>query len=98
MASFFNFGNIDILTEGDTGMMGAIGMFFVRNPVQVVNSIQILLGEIRSIPPKYRHSAESNNIVKVADTKNSEKNSSQNTKRTSIHTADTRGKIRDILR
>lgn len=101
LASFFNFGNIDILTEGDSGMMGSIGMFFVRNPVQVVNSIQILLGEIRSIPPKYRHTVESNNVIKVAGANTApiaHENNEKNDERISLHTADTRGKIRDILR
>ena len=43
IASFFNFGNIDILTEGDMGMMGAITMFYVTSPGEVAKDIERLL-------------------------------------------------------
>ncbi len=58
LASFFNFGNIDILTEGDQGSLGAMQMFYVTSPAKVVNSIQTLLGEKRSMTPKQREELE----------------------------------------
>lgn len=111
LAGFFNYGNIDILTEGDTANIGSMKMFFVTSPVKVVNSIQQLLGEIRSIPPKLRDEIASNNVVQIEqlnslDSTEQEKNIQQEEDQnkdkeqgmTKLHTMDTRGKVRDILR
>lgn len=44
IASFFNYGTVDILTEGDTqAMMGTMSMYYVTNPDDVVANIQSLL-------------------------------------------------------
>ena len=46
IASFFNYGTVDILTEGDTqAMMGTMSMYYVTNPDGVVSNIQSLLDE-----------------------------------------------------
>ena len=46
IASFFNYGTIDVLTEGDTQMMmGTMSMFYVTDPDGVVANIQTLLKE-----------------------------------------------------
>lgn len=97
LASFFNFGTIDILTEGDTGSLGALSMYFVTNPVKVVSSIQMLLGEVRSIPPNMRDEIQSNEVI--IPVKNIAKKITNETEDTRIklHTMDTRGKVRDII-
>lgn len=103
-ASFFNFGNIDILTEGDTGMLGALTMYYVTNPTKVVNSIQTLLGEERSMPPKKREALHQAHDTKINETiiniTSTDPISGNGAKQdvTSLHAMDTRGKIRDILR
>lgn len=78
-----------------------MAMNFVTSPVAVVNSIQQLLGEIRSIPPKMRDEVPTNNLVKIENTTPIEVTPTTSEKQkdlTNLHTLDTRGKIRDILR
>jgi len=44
IASFFNYGTVDILTEGDTqAMIGTMSMYYVTDPDWVVTNIQSLL-------------------------------------------------------
>lgn len=51
IASFFNYGTVDVLTEGDTqAMMGTMSMFYVTDPDGVVANIQSLL----DTPPEKR--------------------------------------------
>ncbi len=55
LASFFNFGNIDILTEGDSqAMLGTLNMYYVTSPDEVTSSIQILLDEQGFDPKVYK--------------------------------------------
>lgn len=76
-----------------------MAMNFITSPVAVVNSIQQLLGEIRSIPPKMRDETPSNNLVKIENPVPFEAITNENQQDlTKLHTIDTRGKIRDILR
>lgn len=78
-----------------------MSMNFVTAPVNVVNSVQQLLGEIRSIPPKMRDEVPSNNTVKIENHEPIEVAPTQidnPSEMTKMHTMDTRGKIRDILR
>ena len=109
LASFFNFGNIDILTEGDNNLIGTMMMYYVISPVEVVNSIQSLLGEVRSIPPKYRNQIPGNEVVTVTNPELIKKmNAVVEEEKTTLKTIqhdmtelkamDTRGKVRDILR
>lgn len=89
IASFFNYGNVDILTEwDDQAMIGTMSMYYVTDPDAVVANIQSLLKEdanereiriIHQDPPR-----ES----KVATSQISTKE----------HSLDTREKIRDVLR
>ena len=105
LASFFNYGNIEILAEGDNNHVGSMLMTFVKAPVNTVNSIQALLGEVRSIAPKLRAKAETNDVVRIIGKDNSPITSqpTEETKNTheealKMHAIDTREKIRDILR
>lgn len=109
LASFFNFGNIDILTEGDNNLIGTMMMYYVMSPVEVANSIQSLLGEVRSIPPKYRNQIPGNEVVTVTNPELIKKmNAVVEEEKTTLKTIqhdmtelkamDTRGKVRDILR
>lgn len=44
IASFFNYGTVDILTEWDNiTMMGSMSMYYVQDPDGVVNNIELLL-------------------------------------------------------
>lgn len=101
LASFFNFGNIDILTEGDQGSLGAMQMFYVTSPAKVVNSIQSLLGERRSMTPKEREIQAQKEIEKapivevVVDTPTPTMPTKEETKH---HTRDIRSKVDNILR
>lgn len=104
-ASFFNYGDIDILTEWDSSMIGAMKMNYVTSPTNVVNSIQMLLGEIRSIPPKYRNGEEPlppGEIIKKIDNEEEKKNNEGHSFRKPVahsvlQTEDTSEKVRDIL-
>lgn len=50
IASFFNYGTVDVLTEGDTqAMMGTMSMYYVTNPDEIVAGIQSLLDEDEQI-------------------------------------------------
>lgn len=108
LSSFLNVGNIEILTEWDTsysGYIGTITMYFVKNPVQVVNSMQVLLGEVRSIPPKLREQIRSNNIVNIVKEELVEETHKEQNKKSidgeemiDMYAIDTRWKVRDILR
>ena len=85
IASFFNYGTIDVLTEGDTQMMmGTMSMYFVTDPDGVVASIQNLLKE---------GDETATTVVKSQTIIN------ENTPiTTQEHALDTREKIRDVLR
>lgn len=85
IASFFNYGTIDVLTEWDTQMMmGTMSMYYVTDPDGVVASIQKLLKEGDEIGAT---------IVKSQTIINEDARLNVNE-----HTYDTREKIRDVLR
>ncbi len=93
IASFFNYGTIHVLTEGDTqAMMGTMSMFYVTNPDGVVAHIQSLLdagkNELRNVTlkPIIKDTAETPTPVKP-----------KNAQHTSRHTLDTREKIRAVI-
>ncbi len=90
IASFFNYGTVDVLTEGDTqAMMGTMSMYYVTDPDNVVSNIQSLLDtpedkqiqrkEVEPIMPAHPRKIDYEISVKE-------------------HTFDTRGRIRDVLR
>lgn len=90
LASFFNYGTVDVLTEGDTqAMMGTMSMFYVTDPDGVVTSIQSLLDtpedervqKKKTIEPTPHTPRKIEYEIGVKE-----------------HTIDTRGKIRDVLR
>lgn len=82
IASFFNYGTVDILTEGDTqAMMGTMTMYYVANPDEVVSNIQSLLDtkeKWRITPVELQE-----NIAEIGAKE---------------HSYDTRNKVRDVLR
>ena len=88
IASFFNYGTIDILTEWDTqDMLWTMTMYYVTDPDTVVSNIQSLLKEWRD-----HHGVgtvvESQTIInEVVSGITPEE-----------HALDTREKIRDVLR
>jgi hypothetical protein len=86
IASFFNYGTIDILTEGDTtDMLGTMTMYYVTDPDGVVASIQTILKEARDM--EGTTIVESQTIINENTRINSDE-----------HAFDTREKIRDVLR
>jgi len=88
IASFFDYGTVDVLTEGDTqAMMGTMNMYYVTDPDGVVANIQSLLDAPESEIQEIRENMEEKKIL-----------SPKNELKTKAHTIDTRGKIRDVLR
>lgn len=85
IASFFNYGTVNILTEWDTAMIGTMSMFYVTNPDKAVAYIQSLIDN--STP-----STKNTETIDKKETPKKEKNHSNR------HTIDTREKIRDVLR
>ncbi len=104
IASFFNFGNIDVLTEGDRGMLWAMTMYYVTNPNTVVTSIQQLLDEKKAIRSKNEEEegkpkkSPAQNIAKANAASPQKTQQIPNQDYCSLHTMDTRCKVRDILR
>lgn len=93
IASFFNYGTINILTEGDNAMIGTMSMYYVTNPDKAVSLIQSLVDEVKNTP-----------IETIVISDSAQKNESwikkpQERKLWSQrHSLDTREKIRDVLR
>ncbi len=86
IASFFNYGTVDILTEWDTqAMMWTMSMYYVTDPDGVVANIQSLLDDEK----------EGNTKTKERVTGVQQKNAFEDTRR---HSVDTRERIRDVLR
>lgn len=97
IASFFNFGTINVLTEGDTqAMMGTMSMYYVTNPDGVVANIQSLLDE-KSEERKEKAAAMLEEVVQAVHT-TKPATEKPHKKETNRHTLDTREKIRDVLR
>lgn len=95
LASFFNFGNIDILTEGDSlAMLGTLNMYYVTSPDAVVTSIQTLLDEQGFDPKKHKSNLESSLIHPTAFTPQHPQTNDTGTRE---HTLETREKIQDVL-
>ncbi len=87
IASFFDYGTVDVLTEWDSfAMMWVMSMYYVTDPDWVVSSIQMLLKDW--IPWNWSTSTviESQTIINDNDITSHE------------HAMDTRGKVRDVLR
>ncbi len=86
IASFFDYGTVDILTEGDTqAMMGTMSMYYVTDPDRIVSNIQSLLDTPES-ERKSKKSIQIKNqpiVTAYIDTKN--------------HTLNTKWQVRDIL-
>lgn len=87
IASFFNYGTVDVLTEGDTqAMMGTMSMYYVTDPDEVVAGIQSLLDEDEQI-----QKPREQDIPKSTETMTGKP------LWTKEHSYDTRSKIRDVL-
>lgn len=87
IASFFDYGTVDVLTEWDTfAMMGVMSMYYVTDPDGVVSSIQTLLKDWISWNWGSSTVIESQTIINDNDITSHE------------HAMDTRGKVRDVLR
>jgi len=95
IASFFNYGTVDILTEWDTqAMMGTMSMYYVTDPDWVVANIQSLLDEDKGKSGETRREAN----IKNQDTSKTTSLVKENMESSRRHTVDTRERIRDVLR
>jgi hypothetical protein len=89
IASFFNYGNVEILTEWDNqAMMGTMSMYYVTDPDGIVTDIQSLLKEWKSENNNSTTIIESQTVVTSDDGDISSRE----------YTVDTRSKVRDVLR
>ncbi len=91
IASFFNYGTIHILTEGDTAMIGTMSMYYVTNPDKAVSLIQSFIDDDSQLSEKkfYKNDTTQEIQDSIAITQKVD------SKR---HSLDTREKIRDVLR
>lgn len=86
IASFFDYGTVDILTEWDSqAMMGTMSMYYVTDPDRIVTNIQALLDV-----PEWERKVKKQKIETI-------KKSTQNHTEIIEHTVDTREQVRDIL-
>ena len=96
IASFFNYGTVHILTEGDSQeMMGTMSMYYVTNPDNVVTCIHTLIDDYsweNTIKQSNKKNLESASVLPE------ETRSQLNTNNSKRHSLDTREKIRDVLR
>lgn len=86
ISSFFNYGNVDVLTEGDnSSMMGTMSMYYVTDPDGVVANIQSLLDEEKEemMKPTKAPTLPTHEELQNIGTKE--------------HSYDTRSKVRDVL-
>lgn len=89
IASFFNYGNVEILTEWDNqAMMGTMSMYYVTDPDGIVTDIQSLLKEWKDEGNAPTTIIENQTVVTSDDGDISSRE----------HTVDTREKVRDVLR
>lgn len=85
IASFFNYGNVDVLTEWDNStMMGTMSMYYVTDPDGVVTNIQSLLDEEKEEMRQWT----------ISTTPSHEETQNIGVKE---HSYDTRSKVRDVL-
>lgn len=90
IASFFNYGTVDVLTEGDNqAMMGTMSMYYVTDPDGVVANIQSLLDEKRG--------ESTGKKIPLKQEILTEKIESKTTIGVKEHSYDTRSKVRDVL-
>ncbi len=93
IASFFNYGTINVLTEGDSAMIGTMSMYYVTNPDKAVSLIQSLVDEVKNTP------IETTVVSNLVQENELENKKPQEVKLWSQrHSLDTREKIRDVLR
>lgn len=86
IASFFDYGTVDILTEWDSqAMMGTMSMYYVTDPDGVVTDIQSLLDI-----PEWERKVKKQKIETL-------QKPTQNYTELVEHTVDTREQVRDIL-
>lgn len=95
IASFFNYGNIDILTEWDSAQLGALTMYYVTAPAEVVASIQVLLEEKKS---ELQSSIDNMTSTLAENQQLHIRKGNTPVWSSSRHSLDTREKIRDVLR
>ena len=89
LASFFDYGTVDILLEGDTqSLLGTMSMYYVSDPDTVVAKIQSLLDTFRYETPQ--HIAPEPGTLQA----NSDE---MHTSESIEHTIDTKGKVREVL-
>lgn len=104
IASFFNYGNIDILTEGDEGTLGAITLYYVTSPKAIANDMENMLSRdilqkanqtIHQAVAEVAAKAPGHITTKTTPMPTEPQHKTNNSGR---HSLDTREKIRDILR
>ncbi len=88
IASIFDYGTIDILTEGDTqNLMWSLNMYYVNNPDAVVANIQSLI-------ERPRHEGKGGQTVEDSQ---SESDMPPSASESIEHTLDTKGKVKEVL-
>ncbi len=94
IASFFNYGTINILTEGDATNIGTMSMYYVTDPDRIVTYIQTLIDARinRVVPVIDENLPDSQKPAPILMVPATQKDGS------SRHTVDTREQVRDILR
>jgi hypothetical protein len=100
IASFFDYGNIDILTEGDSAsIMGQMSMYYVVSPDDTVASMQVLLSSTGTATEKSVSTPDINAPIATKPTPDISLTSTGQVRvGTREHTYDTREKVRDVLR
>lgn len=91
LASFFNYGTIHILTEGDTAMIGTMSMYYVTNPDKAVALIQSFIDDESPFPEKEFSQKDKTQEIQNPTIITQKVGSKR-------HSLDTREKIRDVLR
>lgn len=92
ISSFFNYGNVDVLTEGDSqAMLWTMSMYYVTDPDGVVTNIQSLLDEEQAGTRQEKTRAP------IAPTRMSPTREELKNIGVKEHSYDTRSKIRDVL-
>lgn len=91
IASFFNYGTIHILTEGDTAMIGTMSMYYVTNPDKAVALIQSFIDDDSQISEKEFYKKDTIQEIRDSIAITQKVDSKR-------HSLDTREKIRDVLR
>lgn len=93
IASFFNYGTINVLTEWDSSLIGTMTMYYVTDPDGVVANIHTMIDSELDTPRVNPVHSQSENTSETIEINNNDTKNWSNR-----HTVDTREQVRDILR